>query len=289
MRPRRVFACLIVTLMGVSRIPLSAPAAHPAGGTNALLLRYRFMVGQRLTYRIVSTSETKAQLNLHGTTHRFAPRIQRWVIVVQWHVVGVAPTGVATIAERVGRVTVTHSVRAGARIYMRTYTDSGGRTRAVTLARDGTQRPTGPTDGTGATIDTATLGTLPIGPVRPGDTWTSSSPSILTGRPVAVRHILIGLGYAGGEPVAIVDSVRHIDDTARFTVYASVAVLPPQQQAHEVVTETERMLIGLTTGHLLSRRSQSHLDLTLRAQQAGPWPVERVHVDDQTIMERLGS
>jgi len=289
MRPRRVLACLIVTLMGVSLIPFSATAAHPAGGTNALLLRYRFMAGQRLTYRLVTTSETQAYLDRQGTAHRFAPRNQRRVVVVQWHVVGVAPTGVATIAERAGNVTVTHPVHAGARTYMRTYTDAGGRTSAVTLARDGTQRPSGPMDGAGMTIDTATLGTLPNGPVRPGDTWTSSSPSILTGRPVAVRNVLVGLGYAGGEPVAIVDSVRHIDDTARFTVYASVAVLPPQQQAHEVVTETERMLIGLTTGHLLSRRSQSHLDLTLRAQQAGPWPVERVHVDDQTIMERLGS
>ncbi len=69
----------------------------------------------------------------------------------------------------------------------------------------------------------------------------------------------------------------------------SVAVLPPQQQAHEVGTVTERALVGLMTGHLLSRRSQSHLDLTFRAWQAGLGPAERVHADDQTIMEQLGS
>jgi len=283
MRPRRVLAGIIVTLVGVPLIPLSATAAHPAGGTTALLLRYRFMVGQRLTYRVVTTSEIRAQLDLHRTTHRFAPRTQRRVVVVQWRVVGVAPTGVATIAEHAGRVTVTHLVYDG----VRTYTDSGGRTRLVTVAPDGTQRSTGPTDGAGASIDTATLGTFPIRPVRLGATWLSWVPSALTGRPLAVRHTLIGLGYAGGEPVAIVDSVQHIDDTARITVYASVALLPSQQQAHEVGTETERVLVGLTTGHMLSRRSQYHLDLTSGGQQAGP--VERVHVDDQTSIERVGS
>lgn len=289
---RRVLACIaciIVTLMGVRPHPFYATAARPTGGTTALLLRYRFAVGQHFAYRIVTATATRTEIYRRPMTRRFAPLIQRRVVVIHDRVVGVAPTGVVTIAERAGRVTVTHPVYDGARTYTRTYTNAGGRTRMVTIAPDGTQHPAGPADGTGAIIDTATFGTLPPGPVRPGATWTAQVPSALTGRPLAVRNTFVGLGYAHGEPVAIVDSVQRIDETAPITVYMSVAVLPPQQQAHEVGTVTERALVGLMTGHLLSRRSQSHLDLTFRARQAGLGPVERVHVDDQTIMERLGS
>lgn len=284
MRRWNILACILI---GMALPPLSTTAARPAGG-GTLLLRYRFVAGQHLAYRVATVNRVTFRLDYDPRAHR-APigglrQLEQRVVVVQERVVGVAATGTATITERAGNVTVTRRIHGG----RRTYTTPPGRVVSVTVTSDGTQHSLGPTDSTGTIIGTATMGALPLGQVQVGVTWMSRSTSALTGRPIAVRNTLSGIRYMGGEPVAIVDSVRHIDDSARTTVYASVSELPPQLWVHEIGTETERVLVGLTAGHLVTRRFKSDIDLTYRGQQAGPGPMLRVHSGERTVMTRLG-
>ncbi len=280
---RHLFARLWVSL---TLLPLTcAAAARPYGGRDGVIaLRYHFAVGQRLLYRVTTTRRVTTTYasggNLAtspaGSQARFSPVTETSIVRAQ--VIRVATTGTATITQATYRV--------GGALTL----DDAER---FTLAPDGTQRGIDLTPRTSVTSPLALP--LPRGPVRLGAHWTSPillvpariGRSVVLSRRITVDYTLIGVGIAGGEPVAIIRGVAHGEFHAVTTVTLSSHAV--RQQEDEVMRVTERALFGLTSGDLVARDARTESALTVRYWQPGEADVLRIQVVSHTRTQWLAS
>jgi len=281
---------LICTLVGLTLKPFTvAYATRSPGGGVAIFPRYHFATGQRLSYKIVNTSQvTNSHQDSNSVTNsqsHFGP--VRSSIFIQERVLSVDSSGKAILAESEIDPAV-----AGSQYGHSNRGELAARAVIVAIAPNGTEQRIGPS-ASSQRILVSTIGTLPPGPVRLGAHW--SSQAIAPGMQVegkamlvmrgTVQSSLVGFGYADSEPVAIIRSVGYYHTSSMSAVF--ITGKPFRQQITETVSATERLLFGLTSSHLVSSQLQTDAFLTFHSQGVGSNDILQIRASEQTLIQRV--
>jgi len=281
---------LVCALVGLPLMPFTAAfAARSQGGGVAIFPRYHFATGQRISYKIVNTSQvTNSHQDSNSVTNsqsHFGP--VRSILFVQERVLSVDSSGKAILVESKISPAVVGSQRARSN---RGELPIGA--VIVAIAPNGTEQRIVPPVSS-QRILVSTIGTLPPGLVRLGAHWSSRAiaprmqvegKAMLAMRS-AVQSTLVGFGYADSEPVAIIRSVGYY--RASSTSSASITGRLFRQQITETVSATERLLFGLTSSHLVSSQLQTDAFLTFHSQGVGSNGRLQVRASEQTLIQRV--
>ncbi len=256
------------------------------GGSGTIFLRYRFIVGQRLTYEVIMKGTTTTRLDISFPGHRqsqilSAPIDEKYFI--SEYVLRVNTAGTATISEEVNSLNASRKHPEKFNALSRT-------TAIVLVAPDGRQDLIGSTPKGIPSVTTAISGRLPHTAVSLGARWTSvlpilTSPANMTS--IYLQEIstgvLSGFGQVGGEPVAIIDETTHAQSKSQAATPAS-----KDNFVKESVTAIERVYFGLASGQLVSSRRQETLTLALHSQKMGSETVtQHVTVVGYTFVQRV--
>lgn len=291
-------SALVLAPLLFALAPLAgAHAARPhGGGGGAVLLRYRFVPGQTLTYQLtadVQAHTTTAGLPAGGsglTPMGGAASSTQVSGVLQQHVESVDASGGATVTVTLSSLVVTATVGG----QTTPLTATAVPTTTVYIAPDGGQHSRGAVAMNGLNglngVSTQSVGALPPGPVLPGARWTTTSSTTLplpaNGRSslqFMVQNILRGYEQLGGEPVAIIDSTEPID------VATNLAAGGQSARLRETGTATAQTFFGLSTGQLVASQSRENLLIGVSARVQGRAVSLQARTVIQTSLRRVGA
>ncbi len=206
------------------------PLAGPHGGATAVLLRYHYMPGERLTYHF-HLKETALRESVHEKRIGITPLsvIVDFDIVDSYRILSVSPSGVADTAYQVQSGIITTTVDGRSEVLAVLHKGARSPVRMVHLGAD--NRLLDPVESSASSLTLPSfggyglqeIGAMPSYPVAPGTHWRSTAKQHVAlyfldaatvpalGQIVAYNNTLVGYQDGRGQPVAALTSSSMID------------------------------------------------------------------------------